>query len=85
MKAPCSRDMMQMYRNVFSSPEGRIVLSDLFSRLGLMDVAMNEVERIRHNVACEIMDCCGMYMTDPVSNLEKTPNWENEYYARTSE
>lgn len=81
IQPPCSKDTMQMYRNCFSTPAGRAVLANLLEWLGFHAIALGDEDRIRRNVACELLMRCGIYELDTVSSLDKTTDWERVLYA----
>jgi hypothetical protein len=81
MIAPCDQGMMQSYRNVFGTSEGRVVLNDLMDRLGLIQPAQTDEKRIRHKVACEILTCCGVYGIDFSAMFNQTTDWERVFYG----
>lgn len=58
-----ARDMLQRYRNVFGSEEGRIVLGDILT-LGHFGEILNPSEDIRlgeHNIATTIARMAGAF------------------------
>lgn len=54
------REMQQRYRNVFSSPEGQIVLGHILSENHFGVPLNNDVERIEYNVGVAIARMSGM-------------------------
>lgn len=54
------REMEQLYRNVFSSPEGIKVLGDILAYCHFGRLVSNEVERIEYNVGVAIARMSGM-------------------------
>ena len=58
-----ARDMMQRYKNVFGSEEGRIVLGDILT-LGHFGEILNPAEDVRlgeHNLAIAIARMAGAF------------------------
>jgi hypothetical protein len=54
------REMEQLYRNVFGSPEGRVVLGDIL-RENHFGVPLNsDAQRIEYNVGVTIARMCGI-------------------------
>lgn len=54
------QEMLQRYRNVFGTAEGRRVLGDILVRNHFGVPINNEAERIEYNVAVEIARMSGM-------------------------
>lgn len=57
---PKQRDMLQRYRNVFGTPEGRIVLGDILQMCHFGFGIMTEEARIEYNVGIAIARMSGM-------------------------
>ena len=54
------KDMLQRYRNVFGTPEGRIVLGDILQMCHFGFGIMTEEARIEYNVGIAIARMSGM-------------------------
>lgn len=74
---PPDSELIHMYRNVFGSPEGHIVLQDILSRLYYGDQLDNDAERLANNCAVTILSCCGFLpgMLSAKSVMNDSANW----------
>lgn len=57
---PSQREMLQRYRNVFGTPEGRIVLGDILQMCHFGFGISSEEARIEYNVGIAIARMSGM-------------------------
>lgn len=71
------KEVKEIYRRVFSSPEGMMVLSHMLAKLGLFnEVAPDDPEEIaRQNYARELLRTLGMLSGDAKDLRELIRSW----------
>lgn len=74
-----SNELAQLYRDVFSTPKGKVVLFHILEELGFHEIIITEQEKILKNYSMRLLEIIGggrmeqNSVTDFVTKLMKQP------------
>lgn len=64
------RELVQHYRNTFSSPSGKIVLCHMIAELGFFDqVTETEADKTLADYAKRILTLCGIFLPENIESV----------------
>lgn len=67
-----ARDKQNDYRTVFSTAEGKRVLSDMLFNLGFMNPVQDERDQVLNNYAIELLTILGIRHSDNLAVIGET-------------